>query len=130
MAINSQLDEYYRCEKEHNDEVALVKKKLEQAIPTAKAQLAVSLSRGEHKVDALPVVTGRRNAPTKPLDITLRKGFEPSNPAIVLSSEERRRLPDASLVVDALQAYMDLTLRLLNQRRPRVSKHGVTKGSI
>ena len=131
MATHSQLAEYEQLKEEHDNTVASVERQLEQTLPTAKALLAVALENGGLRAKDQTVVTRRTKAPpVVPLDITRREGFDPSNPAKVLSDEERRRLPEASLVVDAMRDYVDLTLRLLNQRPPQVTRYGVTGGSI
>ena len=129
MATYSQITEYKKLREDYDEKLALIVRRLERALPTAKAQLAVVLGNGELRAEDEPVVTGRTKAPpVVPLDITQREGFDPNNPAKVLSDEERRRLPGASLVVDSMRDYIDLTLRLSNQRPPQVTRHGVTRG--
>lgn len=131
MTTISQLHEYERLKEEHDKKLALVEGELEQVLPAAKAQLAVALRISELRAEHQPVATRRKKVLlVVPLDITRREGFDHSNPAKVLSDEERRHLPEASLVVDALRDYVDLTLRLLNQRPPQKTRNGVNGGSI
>ena len=116
MATKAQLDEYDRLEKEFDDEVAVLKIRRGQALPRARAQLAAAISRDES---------------VQP-DITSREGFDAENPTAVLTPIEHDRLPEATLVVNALRDYIDLTLTLKDARGPQVSRsgYGVAPGNI
>jgi len=117
MATGAQLDEYDRLEKRHEAREAAVKQRLGQALPRAAAQLAVALAS-----------EGFTDGPPK--DLSDRKGFNADSPSDSLNKKELLRLPEATLVINALQEYVDLTLRLGNQERPRVSGGGVSPGHL
>ncbi len=116
MATRAQLEEHGQKKQEFEARVADVERTRAQALPRAEAQLAV-------------IATDRafRGEPT---DISEREGFDPANPADVLTPDEALNLADSKLVVDSLKSYIDTTFRLQNKVAPRVYGNMVSSGRI
>lgn len=96
MANGNQLKAY----RERMKGVAVVAEGITHILPGACAQLAAAIA-GEGNVVA---------------DITKRDGFDPNDPAAVLTGAERSRLAEATLVVDAIRDYVDGVIWLERER--------------
>lgn len=113
MATREQLKDYDDFEREHEKAVEAVKADVERSLSLARAQLAASID-GSRPVS----------------DITTRDGFDPDHPERVLLFSEISRLPEATVIVDALRGYVSGTLRLMNARGPRVHGNTLLEGQI
>ena len=102
--------------REHGEKVAAVKLEQNRTLLRAGVQLAATLAKDDQV--------------KRVVDVSRRRGFDPDNPADILTEVELRHLPGAILVINAIKDSLDLALRLENQETPRVTGGGVYQGGV
>jgi hypothetical protein len=104
MATGSQLRRHAELKAEYRSNVASIERIRDQSLTLAQIQLAVvatnEVQRGE------------------PLDVTLRKGFDPELPSEVLTPSEFANLGGAQLVISALKQHIEASDHLANKHGP------------
>ena len=112
MALAWELNEHERNVASFEEEVEEVKKKRDQSLLLAQAQLAVIATSAESR--------------GLPLDITERTDFSPENPSRSLTEAELANFDGAGLVVSALSTYVKSLDRLDHAEYPR----GIAPGTV